>query len=252
MKAIREWIRTHFKLLSCLSFILVAVTILAIFGNTKVGADSGTGESQSGQPHPGFVAVPSVQPLTLGSLSDLGLDQNLDLRAGPVDVPLELRIPSLHVSAPVLGVGITSENVMDAPKGSADNPVWQKVFWYRGSGIPGDLSTTTMAGHVDDALGRPAAFARIKELGAGDLIVVHDTRRGLDINFKVIKEEIYSAQQSIDPQVLTRIYGAGPVSGKGPQLASDGLSHLTLITCSGEYVHGSYNQRLVVYATRSD
>lgn len=251
MKVIGMRIITKLKLFSSLLVILIAVTLFVVYGNTKVDTGSRTGESQSG-PHPSPVAAEAVQPFTLGwSLSDLGLDQNLDLREGPVDIPLELRIPSLQVSAPMVGVGITSENVMDAPKGSADNPVWQKVFWYRGSGIPGDLSTTTLAGHVDDALGRPAAFARLKELRAGDLIVVHDTRSGLDINFKVMKAETYSAQQSVDPEALTEIYGYGPVSGKGPQPSSDGLSHLTLITCTGEYVNGSYNHRLVVYATRS-
>ena len=28
---------------------------------------------------------------------------------------------------------------MDAPKGTAADPVWQSAFWYRGSGIPGDV-----------------------------------------------------------------------------------------------------------------
>ena len=83
---------------------------------------------------------PAIQPKVPGPLIDPGLD----LRAGPVDVPLELRIPSLQVNAPVVGVGITAENVMDVPKGPSADPVWQKAFWYRGSGIPGDLGTATL------------------------------------------------------------------------------------------------------------
>src|SRR5438270_5757134 len=108
------------------------------------------------------------------------IDPGLDLRAGPVDLPLELRIPSLRISAPVLGVGINSKNVMDTPTGSANDPVWQKVFWYRGGGIPGKAGTATIAGHVDDVLGRPAIFARLGKLRSGDPIVVHDNRTGLD------------------------------------------------------------------------
>jgi len=238
MKVKVGWPHTYLQFIRCFTPLLIVVTILTGCGNTKANVGSalgsGMGESQSG---------------TLRTLSDLGLDQNLDLRAGPVDVPLDLRIPSLQVDAPVAGVGVTSDNVMDAPKGSADNPVWQKVFWYRGSGIPGDVSTATMAGHVDDELGRPAAFARLKELRSGDLIIVHDTRSDVDINFQVTKVETYSVQQSAEARILNQIYGDGPVSGKGPQQSSDGLSHLNLITCTGAYVQGSYNQRLVVYAT---
>ncbi len=175
----------------------------------------------------------------------------LSLLDGPVDVPLEIRIPSLQVNAPVVGVGITSEQVMDAPKGPIDDPVWQKVFWYRGSGIPGDSGTATFAGHVNDVLGRPAVFARIKELRPGDRIVVHDTRSGRDVLFLVTETKIYSLQQAADPSVLTQVYGAGPVAGSGPQPASDGLSRLTLVTCTGDFVAGSFDHRLVVYATLS-
>jgi hypothetical protein len=126
---------------------------------------------------------------------------NLDLRAPPVDVPLELRIPSLQIRARVLAVGITSKNVMDAPKGPAGDPVWQKAFWYRGSGIPGDPGTATIAGHVTVG-GRPALFARLRDLRPGDLIIVHDTRSGLVARFLVTEMQTYSAQQAADPLVL--------------------------------------------------
>src|SRR3981081_3492787 len=85
-------------------------------------------------------ALPSASPMVAAPL----VDANLDLRAGPVPVPLELQIPSLRLKAPVPGVGITSKNVMDTPTGSASDPVWQKVFWYRGGGAPGEESTATI------------------------------------------------------------------------------------------------------------
>jgi len=191
---------------------------------------------------------PSVQPFVPGPLTDPGLD----LRAGPVDVPLELRIPSLQLSAPVVGVGITSENVMDAPNGPADDPVWHTVFWYRGGGIPGDVGTATITGHVTDSLGRPAIFIHLGELLPGDPILVHDPRSGRSVRFTVTEMESYTVAQANDPSVLERIYGAGPVSGTGPQPSPDGLSHLTLITCSGRFDFGSFDRRLIVYATRSD
>jgi sortase (surface protein transpeptidase) len=177
-------------------------------------------------------------------------DPSVDLRAGPVPVPLELRIPSLQISAPVLGVGLTAKNVMDAPTGSARDSVWQKVFWYRGGGIPGDATTATIAGHVDDVLGRPAIFARLKDLRPGDPIVVRDLRTGLDADFVVRQTISYTLRQTLDSAVLSLIYGPGPVAGQWPEPSSDGLSHLTLITCTGNWVgsRGTFDHRLVVYA----
>ena len=160
-------------------------------------------------------------------------DPGLAMRAGPVAVPLELRMPSLSVDVPVIGVGMSTEDVMDAPMGPADDPVWQQAFWYRGSAIPGEPSTALLAGHVDDPLGRPAVFAHIEDLRPGDPIVVHDTRSGLDVRFSVTETKTYTLEETTDPAVLTEIYGAGPVAGTWPQPSTDGLAHLTLITCAG-------------------
>lgn len=178
-------------------------------------------------------------------------DGTLGLRAGPVAVPLELRIPSLGVAVDVLGVGITAKDVMDAPMGPARDPVWQQAFWYRGSAVPGTASTALVAGHVSDSLGRPAVFASVDRLGAGDLVVVRDTRSGVETRFSVTDVGTYSLDQASDPAVLARIYGAGPVAGTGPQPSADGLAHLTLITCAGAFRNGTHDHRLVVYATRT-
>lgn len=232
----------------CLATVLVIAAVL-------VGCESiGTGKAQPG-PYPSTTLLSSPQPIvqptpTLFVLGPLYLS-SLDLRAGPISVPLELQIPSLEVNAPVLGVGLTSENEMDAPKGPFGDPIWQTVFWYRGSGIPGSVGTATMAGHVSDQLGQPAIFAQLENLQPGDLIIVHLKHTAIDIQFIVSEVETYSIQESSDPAVLVRVFGAGPVAGTGPQPAPDGLSHLTLITCTGEFINGRFDQRIVVYATRS-
>lgn len=180
------------------------------------------------------------------------VDPRLDLRSPPLAAPLALEIPSLTVTSPVLAVGITTANVMDAPEGPAQDPVWQEAFWYRGGGIPGQKSTATIAGHVDDSLGRPATFAHLDRLRPGDLVIVRDLRIGLDVKFIVTSAVSYSLEQAASPTVLAQIYGAGPVAGTGPQPSVDGLSHLTLITCAGnfDYQLGTHDHRLVVYATR--
>lgn len=210
-------------------------------------------------PSPSPVLLPSEQPIiqptvqptpTLFALGPL-IDSDLDLRAGPVDLPLELQIPSLKVRAPVAGVGLTSENLMDGPKGPIDDPIWHTAFWYRGGGIPGEVGTATISGHVNDPLGRPEIFAHLEDLQPGDLIIVRYTTSNIDIRFRVDQVKVYSIQESSDPAVLTKIFGAGPVAGTGPQPSPDGLSHLTLITCAGDIVDGRFDRHTVVYATRS-
>jgi hypothetical protein len=161
------------------------------------------------------------------------------------------QIPSLKVDAPVLGVGLNADNVMDTPKGQIGDPIWQTAFWYRGSSIPGEVGTATIAGHVDDPFGLPEIFAHLQDLRPGDLIIIHVKNTTVDIRFTVDEVKVYSIQESSDPAVLKRIFGAGPVSGTPPQPSPDGLAHLTLITCSGNFINGKFDQHAVVYATLS-
>jgi hypothetical protein len=176
----------------------------------------------------------------------------LSVRAGPVPVPLQLLIPSIGVHAQVLGVGVTSGDVMDAPEGPRNDPVWEEAFWYRASAIPGVVSTALIAGHIDGPKGSAGVFGHIERLHAGDLIVVHDTRTGLDVRFAVTASTSFTLDQTTEPAVLRQIYGAGPVAGTTPQRATDGLAHLTLITCAGTFQNsiGTHDHRLAVFATR--
>jgi hypothetical protein len=242
-------IRTRRGSLGCLATVLVLTAVLAGCSNNA------TGEAQTAPPPSPTFLLPSAKPTTiqltptpfvLGPL----IDEGVDLSAGPVEVPLELQIPALKVDAPVLGVGLTSANVMDSPKGPIGDPIWQTAFWYRGGGVPGDIGTATIAAHVDDPLGAPEIFAHLQDLHPGDLIILHLKNTAINIRFTVNEIKVYSVQQSSDPAVLTRIYGAGPVAGTGPQPSPDGLSHLTLVTCAGFIVKGEFDHHTVVYATR--
>jgi hypothetical protein len=195
------------------------------------------------------VFAQAAAPLTIpGPL----VDPTLSLFTGPVAVPLEMQIPALDIQAPVLGVGLTLTNVMASPRGNrVDDPIWQSVFWYRGGGIPGDVGTATFAGHFDDGLGRPAIFAYLGELRTGDLIVVRDVRSEVEIPFIVTETQTYTDEEAADPATLERIFGSQSVSGSEAASEADQISRLTLITCAGAWVDGSFNLRLVVYATRA-
>jgi hypothetical protein len=202
------------------------------------------------------VPTPTTKPTTiliptLFVLAPL-FDSTMDITAKPISIPLVFQIPLLNVNAPMLGVGLTSNNAMDAPMGKADDPVWRMAFWYRGSGVPGNPGVATIAGHVDDILGRPAIFAHLQQLKPGNLIIIHDQRTTTNIDFSVDRIVIYQNKELSNPMILTQIFGAGPVAGTGPQPASDGLSHLVLVTCTGHFINGEYDHRVIVYATRKD
>lgn len=180
------------------------------------------------------------------------VDPDLDLRAPARPVPLRLKIPSVAVDVPVLGTGLVPpNNSVDAPKGPPDDPVWREAFWYRGSGIPGDSGVANIAGHVDDSLGRVDPFYQLRNLKVGDQIMVQDTRpNGPTIYFKVFETTQYTEKEASTPENLARIYGDGPANGRGPQPSRDGQSYLTLLTCAGDFVNGSFDHRMVVFAVR--
>jgi hypothetical protein len=243
--------------------ILVLVTALAGCRNNKESVEVETVppqtlvQAQPGQSTPESPADPTtpqpiIQPTpTIFTFWPL-VDKNLDLRAGPVSVPLELEIPALDVKAPVMGVGLNADNVMDSPKGPIGDPIWHAAYWYRGGGIPGDVGTATIAGHVNDPLGNPEIFARLEDLKPGDEVIIRLNQTTLEIRFIVNEVNVYSVKESSDPAVLEKVYGIGPVTGREPQPSPDGLSHLTLITCAGNIVNGRFDHHVVVYATRSE
>jgi hypothetical protein len=193
------------------------------------------------------VVKPTPTEFRLGPL----FESDIDLWDKPVPLPLELQIPALNVTAPMLGVGLASGNAMDSPKGPIGDPVWESAFWYRGGGIPGEPGVATIAGHVNDPLGRSEIFSDLEDLKPGDLIIVHLKNTTVDIRFIVDQVKVYSTQESSDPLALTQIYGEGPVTGTAPQPSPDGLAHLTLITCAGYIVNGEFDHHTVVFATRS-
>ncbi len=227
---------------------LVAIAVIAGFAVTRSGsparAAAGIRPASTKHAPPTTSTAPGL-PVP-GPLVYYGLG----MRSGPVPVPLELELPTIGVHAPVLGVGMTAKDAMDAPEGRAADPVWQEAFWYRGSAVPGAQSTALIAGHIDDPLGRDGVFGQLDQLKPGDPILVHDTRNGLDVHFVVTDSASYTLAEAADPAVLTRMYGAGPVAGAWPVASPDGLAHLTLVTCAGTFRNGTHDHRLAVYATR--
>lgn len=176
----------------------------------------------------------------------------MSLLASPVSVPVVLEIPSIHVDSHLLAVGMTSARAMAAPEGGANSPYWSDTFWYRGGSLPGAVGTATIAGHIDDRYGRYAVFGHLGDLRPGDQILIHYTRTGFTERFVVTTLHAYTLAQTKTMAVLDLMYGTGPPRGETAQASTDGLAHLSLITCAGswDYQIGTHNERLVVSAVR--
>ena len=153
--------------------------------------------------------------------------------------PMELRIPRMHVDAPVINVGATASGQMDAPVSNAVNsPYWTSVFWYDLGAAPGQAGNAVIAGHVDRVGGDPAVFWSLSSLQRGDSIFVTTGNKD-ELKFVVDRVVNYPAA-SPGKEVLQAVFG--------PTTAH----HLNLITCSGAWTANGYDQRLVVFSTQAN
>ncbi|MDP3451266.1 MAG: hypothetical protein Q8R87_11855, partial [Anaerolineaceae bacterium] len=81
----------------------------------------------------------------------------------------------------------------------------------------------------------------------GDLIIIKVNKTDTAIYFVVDEVKKYSLAELKEPEIVDRVFGAKV--GSDEQKLSDGLSHLTLITCIGNYIDGEFDHRIVVFST---
>jgi hypothetical protein len=152
--------------------------------------------------------------------------------------PAQLRIPAIHVNAPVMNVGKNAQGLMDAPVSQAINsPYWTHVFWYAPGAAPGQAGNAVIAGHVDRVGGDPAVFWYLRNLVPGNDVYV-TTMQGQELHFIVDRVVSYPATAP-SASIINAVFG--PTSAH----------HLNLITCSGVWTGHGYDQRLVVFTTQA-
>lgn len=151
----------------------------------------------------------------------------------PDELPSRLWIPKISVDTNVQHVGVTKTGNMAAPNGLED------VGWYKFGTAPGFKGSAVIAGHVDNALGKPAVFYDLNKLEVGDDIYI-EQEDGERLHFVVERREIHPYNLSGEP--LEQIYHA------------DDASRLNLITCVGEWVKEARSaaNRLVIYAVLAE
>ena len=145
----------------------------------------------------------------------------------PPSPPDRIRIPSIHVDAPLMGLALTSTGSLDVPPAAKKN----LAGWYEAGTVPGETGTAVVAGHVDNADG-PAVFYDLGALRKGSRIEV-DRRDGSVAVFGVDAVEVYDARHFPDQKV----YGAAD------------RPELRVITCGGGYSRSTgYQGNVVVFA----
>ncbi|MFI5556624.1 class F sortase [Streptomyces sp. NPDC051738] len=145
----------------------------------------------------------------------------------PPSPPDRIRIPSIRVDAPLMGLALTRTGSLDVPPAERKN----LAGWYEAGATPGETGTAIVAGHVDNADG-PAVFYRLGALKKDSTIEV-ERRDGGTALFSVDAVEVYDAKAFPDEKV----YGAA----RRPELR--------VITCGGGYSRTTgYQGNVVVFA----
>ncbi|MGW1269280.1 class F sortase [Streptomyces sp. NPDC002491] len=145
----------------------------------------------------------------------------------PPSPPDRVRIPAIHVDAPLTGLALTPSGSLGVPPAEKEN----LAGWYEAGVTPGETGTAIVAGHVDNADG-PAVFYDLGALRKGSAVEV-DRRDGRVAVFTVDAVEVYPARDFPDEKV----YGAAS------------RPELRVITCGGGYSKATgYQGNVVVFA----
>lgn len=153
--------------------------------------------------------------------------RHMSAPALPPSPPDRVRMPSIRVDAPLMGLGLTRGGSLDVPPAEKKN----LAGWYEAGTTPGERGTAIVAGHVDNADG-PGVFYRLGALKKGSRIEV-DRRDGSTAVFSVDGVEVYDADHFPDH----RVYGAAS------------RPELRVITCGGGYSRATgYQGNVVVFA----
>ncbi|MFQ6146152.1 class F sortase [Streptomyces seoulensis] len=166
------------------------------------------------------------QPAAAEGTPDPG-EERLTAPALPPSPPTRIRIPSIRVNAPLMGLALTPAGSLDVPPAGDKN----LAGWYESGTTPGERGTAIVAGHVDNTQG-PAVFYDLGALKKGSRIEV-DRRDGGVAVFTVDAIEVYRAKDFPDDKV----YGAAA------------RPELRVITCGGGYSRATgYQGNVVVFA----
>ncbi|MBV2356196.1 class F sortase [Streptomyces sp. J2-1] len=203
----RPWHRTRaFRLARTAALTAVLVTTVVRCG----GGDGGTGTEAAGAAAhaDGRGSGPPPRPL-------------------PRSRPTSLRIPSLGIDAPVIGLRLDKDRQLTTPP--LDRP--KEVGWYEGGATPGEIGTAVAVGHRDTTTG-PAVFAALAQVKPGKLVQAQRAD-GRTAVYTVDRVKVFDKAGFPDKEVY------GPAS----------RPELRVLTCGGLFTKRTgYTSNVVVFA----
>ncbi|MFF3847620.1 class F sortase [Streptomyces sp. NPDC002328] len=206
----RPWYRTRvYRLVRTAALAAVLVTAGVRCGGPHQSADPAAGgDARSRAGSASAAPTPPPRPL-------------------PRSRATTLRVPSLGIDAPVLGLRLGRDRQLETPP--LDKP--KVVGWYEGGPSPGERGTAVIVGHRDTRTGA-AVFAALARVKAGSRV---ETRRadGRTAVYTVDRVKVFDKARFPDKEVY------GP--RKRPELR--------LLTCGGLFDRRTgYTSNVVVFA----
>ncbi|WP_460065378.1 class F sortase [Streptomyces sp. YKOK-I1] len=209
----------------------VGNTLIAAVTATALGAGAwllNSGAETHAPPQPTAAQAHAGDDAGAGTGSGAGSGTAIrSAPALPPSPPTRIRIPALHVDAPLTGLSLTPAGSLAAPPADRAN----LAGWYEAGTTPGERGTAIVAGHVDNADG-PAVFYDLGALRRHSTVEV-DRLDGTVAVFTVDAVEAYDARHFPD----AKVYDAAA------------RPELRVITCGGTYSKATgYQGNVVVFA----
>lgn len=146
-------------------------------------------------------------------------------------LPVRLKIPAIHVDAPIDHMSVTKNGEMESPQGA------KNVGWFKFGARPGDVGSAVIAGHHGRWLGgEGSVFDNLSKLKNGDEVHVEGAN-GATATFVVRQSRTYNRAEA-----ASEVFSV-----------NDGKAHLNLVTCQGAWreAEKTYDERLVVFTDRA-
>jgi LPXTG-site transpeptidase (sortase) family protein len=143
-------------------------------------------------------------------------------------IPVEVEVPAVDISAPVVPLGLTDGGALEVPED------FSTAGWRASGPEPGERGAAVITAHIDSKTG-PAAFYTLADASPGDEVYVH--RKDASTATFVIDR---LGQYPKDDFPTHQVYDETPEPT------------LRLITCGGIFDDsiGHYRDNIVAYATR--
>ncbi|MGR6965695.1 class F sortase [Geodermatophilus sp. URMC 61] len=172
-----------------------------------------------GAPAPAAAGAPPAATAPAPLVAERGAD-------GASAAPVRVRVPAIGVDSELLRLGTDASGVLVPPDD------FTRAGWFADGAVPGDVGPAVVAGHVD-SLDGPAVFSRLRDLAAGDEVLV-DRADGTTARFTVTGVGRYPK----DDFPTEAVYGPTP------------RAELRLVTCGGDFDRSrrSYLDNVVVSA----